>query len=78
MPSLLHVCTLPADKRVCLGRLKVKCRSLEGNLKCNYVQFFFLFHLTYSPYWPDHLCEKIVAVDFFPSQLTFAPESEGF
>ena len=23
------------------------------------------FHLTYSPYWPDHLCEKIVAVAFF-------------
>ena len=66
----LHVCTLPADKRVCLGRLKVKCRSLEGHLKCNYAQFF--FSLTYSPFWPDHLCEKIA------SQLTFAPESEGF
>ena len=23
------------------------------------------FHLTCSPYWPDHLCEKIVAVAFF-------------
>ena len=23
------------------------------------------FCLTYSPYWPGHLCEKIVAVAFF-------------
>ena len=23
------------------------------------------FRLTYSPYWPDHLCEKNVAVAFF-------------
>ena len=23
------------------------------------------FRLTYSPYWPDHLCEKIVVVGFF-------------
>ena len=33
MPLLLHVCTLPVDKRVSLGRLKVKYRSLEEHLR---------------------------------------------
>ena len=32
--------------------------------KCNYPSLIF-FGLTYSPYWPDHLCKRIVDVAFF-------------
>ena len=34
-------------------------------LKVQLTPLEIFFRLTYSPYWPDHLCEKNVAVAFF-------------
>ena len=41
MPLLLLVCTLPVDKRVCLGHLKVKrlvCMYQPGLTKMDFLQ----------------------------------------